>query len=126
MSSRHERRRFRAEASKSLLTFLCEPTDPVLKREPLLHQAANHWLDALPVRVRHCIVCNCWLVNRQYVGAVLMGTPAVVKAASVGTCGICRECWDADLPLDALERAATTALQMAVPGGRLAPMETRR
>jgi len=126
MSTRHERRRFRAEAAKSLLTFLCEPTDPALNDEPLLKAAANHWLDALSVRVRHCICCSSWLVNRRDVGAVLMGTPAVIKANAVGTCGICRECWEADLPLDALERAATAALQLAVPNGRLEPMDARR
>ena len=119
MSSRYERRRFRAEASKeSLLTFLCEPTDPALQREPLLHQAAMHWLGALSVRVRHCIVCNSWLVNRKHIGALLMGTPAVAKANSVGTCAICAACWDADLPAEAIERAATAALQLAAPGGR--------
>jgi hypothetical protein len=126
VSSRHERRRFRLEASKSLLTFWCEPTDPALMREPLLHQAANHWLDALSVRVRHCICCSCWLVDRQHVGALLLGTPAVIKANAVGTCGICRECWDADLGIEALERAATAALREALPNGRLAPLETQR
>jgi hypothetical protein len=126
VSSRHERRRFRAEASKSLLTFLCEPTDPALKREPLLHQAANHWLDALSVRVRHCIICNSWLVNRQHVGALLLTTPAVIKANSVGTAAICVACWNDDLPIEALERACLTVLHEVIPNGRFAPMETRR
>lgn len=126
MSTRADRRRFRSEASKAtLLTFLCEPTDPALMREPLLHQAAMHWLDALSVRVRHCIVCNSWLVDRRDVGAVLMGTPAVIRANAVGTAAICASCWDADLPPEAIERAATTALQMAVPGGHFEPLERR-
>jgi hypothetical protein len=126
VSSRHERRRFRREASKSLLTFLCEPTDPGLNDVPILHQAANHWLDALSVRVRHCIVCNSWLVNRRDVGALLLTTPAVIKANSVGTAAICASCWDDDLPVQALERACETVLHAVIPGGRFEPLDTRR
>jgi hypothetical protein len=126
MSTRHERRRFRREASKSLLTFLCQPTDPALSDIPILQQAANHWLDALSLRVRHCIVCNSWLVNRQHVGALLLTTPAVIKANSVGTAAICASCWDDDLPVQALERACETVLHSVIPGGRFAPLDTRR
>ena len=123
MSSRHERRRFRHEASRAALTtYLCEPTDPALYG--LLKATANCWLDLLSQRVRHCIVCASWIVDRQSVGLLLLATPAVIKPTSASACAICREC--AGLPLEALERAATTALQAAVPGGRFEPLETRR
>jgi hypothetical protein len=123
MSSRHERRRFRREASKSLLTFLCEPTDPALSEIPILQQAAHHWLNALSVRVRHCIVCKSWLVNRQHVGALLLTTPDITKPVSVGTAAVCKACWDADLPMQALERAAEHVLRkaMVIPNGRFEP-----
>jgi hypothetical protein len=126
LSTRHERRRFRREASKSLLTFLCEPTDPALSDIPILHQAANHWLAALSVRVRHCIVCNCWLVNREHVGALLLTTPTVIRANSVGTASVCKACWSSGLPMDAYEKACENVLKAVIPGGRLEPMDTRR
>jgi hypothetical protein len=123
VSSRHERRRFRHEASRAALTtFLCEPTDPAL--DGLLKATANCWLDLLAQRVRHCIICSSWIVDRRNVGLLLLSTPAVVKPTSASACAICREC--ADLPLEALERAATTALQAAVPGGRFEPQQDTR
>jgi hypothetical protein len=117
MSSRFERRRFRAEALRSLVTYLCEPTNPALIGEPLLRAAANHWLDALQVRVRHCIVCNVGLVDRRSVGALLMGKPADAEADAVSTAAVCSACWAADLGPDALDRAAAKVLQVAVPNG---------
>lgn len=114
---RHERRadlsRYRREASHALLTYLCEPDDPAL--DGLLQRAARSWLDALSVRVRSCIVCSSWITDRRNVGLLLLSTPSVAKPTSASVCGICPEC--ADLPLAALERAATVALEAAVPGG---------
>ncbi|MGL3109409.1 hypothetical protein [Bradyrhizobium sp. BR 1432] len=90
-----------------------------------MQRTASNWIDALSTRGRHCIVCSSWLVDRQHVGALLLATPAV-RPTSASACGVCRECWDAGLPLEALERAAEHALQEALPGGRLEPLETRR
>jgi hypothetical protein len=118
VSSRHERRRFRREATSSaLVTYLCEPTDPAL--DGLLKATANCWLDLLAVRVRHCIICSSWIVDRKCVGLLLLATPATAKPTSASACAICRDC--VDLPLEAIERAATTALQEALPGGRFKP-----
>jgi hypothetical protein len=116
---RHERRadlaRYRRETSGVLVTYLVPPNDRALDTIPLLRRATDAWLEALAVKVRSCIVCSSWLVNRHHVGAVLLSTPTVMpRAASV--CGVCRECWEADLPADALERAALTALKVAIPG----------
>ncbi|MGY8633831.1 hypothetical protein RAD15_15245 [Bradyrhizobium sp. 14AA] len=127
---RHERRadlaRFRRDASRrDLLTFLVEPDDARLSKAPLLQRTASNWLDALSTRVRHCIVCSSWLVDRQHVGALLLATSATVRPTSASACGVCRECWSADLGLEVLERAATTALQAAVPKGVFAPLSTR-
>lgn len=123
---RRERRadiaRYRRDTSGALRTYLCEPDDAAL--DGLLQRAARSWLDALAVRVRSCIVCSSWITDRRNVGLLLLSTPSVAKPTSASVCGICREC--ADLPLEALERAATTALQAAVPGGRFEPMETRQ
>jgi hypothetical protein len=77
------------------------------------------------VRVRHCIVCNTWVVNRRHVGALLLTTPAVIKANSVGTAAVCRACWDDDLPVQALERACETVLHEVIPNGRFEPMDAR-
>jgi hypothetical protein len=118
VSSRHERRRFRREASHALRTFLVAPDDPALDGEPLLKVAANSWLGALSVRVRHCLICNSWVVNRRDVGAVLLTVPDITKPVSAGTAAVCKACWDADLPLDALERACETVLHEVIPGGR--------
>src|SRR4051812_22982769 len=110
---RHERRsdiaRYRREAARVLLTYLVEPDDPALGG--LLGRAARHWLDALSVRVRSCIVCCSCITDRRNVGLLLVSTPAVAKPTAASVCGICREC--ADLPLEALEHATTTALQAA-------------
>ena len=76
--------------------------------------------------LRHCIVCSSWVVNKQHVGALLLTTPDIAKPTSAGTAAICRACWDADLPLQALERACESVLQEVIPGGRLEPLETRR
>jgi hypothetical protein len=124
---RHERRsdiaRFRRDASRSLNTYLCEPNDPAL--DGLLQRAARTWLDALSVRARACIVCSEWLWSRQGVGLLLLSTPSVVRPTSASVCGICSAC--AELPLPALEQAASNALQAAVPGGKfLDHQDTRR
>jgi hypothetical protein len=125
---RHERRsdvaRFRRDASRALRTYLCEPNDPALAG--ILKASACSWCDALEQRVRHCIVCSAWIVNRQHVGALLLTTPDIAKPTSAGTAAICRECWDADLPMQALERAAEHVLQKVIPNGRFEPMETRQ
>jgi hypothetical protein len=117
--------RFRRDASRrDLLTFLVPPDDAALSTAPLLHRTARNWIDLLDQRVRHCIICSKWIVDRQSVGLLLLATPATVKPTSASACAVCREC--AELPLPALERAATTALQAAVPGGRLEPLDARR
>jgi hypothetical protein len=103
-------------------TYMVEPNDPAL--DGLLKATARRWLDLLSQRVRHCIICSSWIVDRQSVGLLLLATPAVIKPTSASACAICREC--ADLPLETLGRAATTALQAAAPGGRFEPMEMRR
>jgi hypothetical protein len=122
---RHERRvdiaRFRRDASRALLTYLIEPNDGALIEAPLLRRAAHHWLDALPARVRHCIVCNLWIVNRHEVGALLMSTPDTIRPTSVGTAAVCSNCWNADLPAEALERAAESVLRAVIPNGRFEP-----
>jgi hypothetical protein len=128
---RHERRvdlaRFRKDASRrDLLTFLIPPDDAALSTAPLLQRTAQNWLNAIPTRVRHCIICSSWIMNRQSVGALLLATPATVRPTSASACVICRECWDADLPIVAQERAAERVLQEALPGGRLEPLDTRR
>jgi hypothetical protein len=121
MSNRHDRRssvaRYRHEASSGLTTYLVEPDDPSLHRAPLLRAAANDWLAGLTARVRSCIICSAWIVDREHVGALLLSTP-VVTTASMSVCGVCRECWDADLGDAALERACAVALRAAVPGGQ--------
>ncbi|CUU17587.1 hypothetical protein ABIB94_008423 [Bradyrhizobium sp. JR7.2] len=123
--NRHARRselaRYRRETSGALLTYLVDVDQPL--DVPILKNAARSWLDALPRRMRSCIVCSGLIWERQRVGWLLLSVPAVPKPPAASVCGICIEC--ADLPLAALERAATTALQAAVPGGRFAPMEAR-
>ncbi|UGY28180.1 hypothetical protein HU675_0016245 [Bradyrhizobium septentrionale] len=124
--SRHERRaslaRYRQEAGNALTTYLVDPDQPL--DLPILQNAARSWLDALPHRMRSCIACSGLMWERQRVGWLLLSVPAVPKPPAASVCGVCIEC--ADLPLQALEQAATTALQTAVPGGRLAPMDPRR
>jgi hypothetical protein len=121
MSNRAERRRFKAEAERELLTYLVEPTDPRLDSMPLLKNATRHWLTALKHRVRHCAVCSVWVVDERDVGALLLGV--ATRANSVGTTSICRECWNADLSADVLERACAVALRQAIPNGKFAPMD---
>lgn len=119
--SRHERRanlaRYRRETSGVLNTFLVPPDDPALDGVPLLRRATDSWLDLLSVKVRTCFICSSWLADRRDVGAVLLSAPAVMpRAASV--CGCCMACWQADLPREALEKAALAALRTALPGAR--------
>lgn len=116
MSSRHERRRFRRDASSVLPTYLREPNDPALAG--ILKASAWSWCDALEQRVRHCIVCSAWIVNKQHVGALLLTTPDIAKPTSAGIAAICRACWDADLPTEALERACASVLQAVILNGR--------
>jgi hypothetical protein len=128
--NRHERRsdlaRYRRETSGALLTYLVEPDDAALTEVPLLQQATRHWLDALSTRVRSCIVCSAWIVDGQDVGALLLTTPDIIKPTSAGTAAVCKACWAADLPMQALERAAEHVLQKVIPNGRFESMETRR
>src|SRR5262245_46540603 len=106
--NRRQRRRdlakFKRDAPGALLTFLVPPTDPALNSAPLLKAAASDWMSALSTRVRHCIVCSSWIADRQSVGGLLLAAPATVRPTSASVCAICRACWEADLPLDALER----------------------
>jgi hypothetical protein len=103
---------------------LVEPDDAALTDMPLLKTAASNWLDGLSIRVRHCIVCSAWIVNGHHVGALLLTTPRVAKPTSASTSAVC---WDADLPVETLERACADALQEVVPGGRFEPhQDTRR
>jgi hypothetical protein len=127
MSNRAQRRADLHDFKRAhtLLTFLIAPDDVRLSGAPLLQQTASRWLDLLTKRVRFCIVCNSWLVGRQDVGLVLLAAPAA-RPSSASCCGVCHGCADADLPLEALERAAERALRAALPNGRLAPLETRR
>jgi hypothetical protein len=131
MMGRHERRadfaRYRRDASRrDLLTFLVEPDDGLLATAPFLRRAARHWLDALSTRSRSCIVCSSWLWSEQSVGALLISTPATIRPTSAGTAAICRACWDADLPIDALERACASVLRSVVPNGRFEPHQDAR
>jgi hypothetical protein len=127
---RHDRRaslaRYRQEASHSLRTYLCAPTDPALDGEPLLKAAARDWIAALPVRVRHCLICNSWIVNQHDVGALLLTVPDITKPVSAGTAAVCKACWDAALPTDALERACATVLETVIPNGKFEPLDPRR
>jgi hypothetical protein len=130
MNNRHERRsdiaRFRRDASRALLTYLVEPGDGALNDVPLLKATARNWLDHLSQRIRNCIVCSSWLVDRQHVSLLLLATPVTAKPTSASCCAICRGCADAGLPMEALERAAERVLQEALPGGRLEPLDMSR
>jgi hypothetical protein len=124
--SRHERRaslaRYRQEAGNELNTYLVDPDQPL--DVPILRNAARSWLDALPRRMRSCIVCSGLMWERQRVGWLLLSVPAAVpRPPAASVCGVCCEC--ADLPLPTLERACAVALQTAVPEGRFEPMDTR-
>ncbi|MGY3132000.1 hypothetical protein ACVWZM_002682 [Bradyrhizobium sp. USDA 4501] len=124
--SRHQRRAdladFKRKASHSVRTYLVEPGDRRLASAPLLRAAAADWLDNLSRRARTCIICSQWLPSRQSIGALLMSTPDVVRPTSVGTAAVCLECWQADLPLDALDRAVERTLRCVVPNGKLEPL----
>jgi hypothetical protein len=119
IQARHEASlaRYRREASNVLRTYLASPDDARLDTVPILRRATRHWLDNLPTRIRSCIVCSSWIPDRHDVGAVLLSTAdvAIPKAASI--CGICCECWRADLPREALEKASLLELRVALPGG---------
>ncbi|MET4198751.1 hypothetical protein [Bradyrhizobium sp. LA6.12] len=129
MSNRHQRRadlaHFKREAP-ALLTYLVEPDDAGLDAAPLLQAAAANWLDNLSRRARTCIVCSEWLPNRQQVGALLLAVPATLRPTSASVCPICRACWEADLPVEALERAAGAVLRKVIPRGEFEPLEPRR
>jgi hypothetical protein len=109
-----------------LLTYLVPPGDPALNAAPLLRAAADNWMAALATRVRHCIVCSAWIVDRTHVGALLMSTAATSNPTSAATAAVCRECWEADLPIDALEKACATVLHEVIPDGRFAPLDAPR
>ena len=117
---RSERARYRQEAGNVLTTYLVDPDQPL--DLPILRNAARSWLDALPRRMRSCIVCSGLMWERQRVGWLLLSVPVGPKPPAASVCGIC--CESADLPLSALERAATVELQAAVPGGRFDPQDT--
>jgi hypothetical protein len=123
--NRHARRselsRYRRETGGTLNTFLVDPDKPL--DVPILQNAARSWLDALPRRMRACIVCSGLLWERQRVGWLLLSVPAVPKPPAASVCGICIEC--VDVPMQALEKACAVALQTAVPGGRFEPLDTR-
>lgn len=127
MSNRAQRRAdlhdFRR--GRELLTFLVEPNDRRLRNAPLLAQTADRWIELLSMRVRHCIVCSEWLHDKRSVGAVLLATQADIQPTSASCCGVCRDCWSAGLPGEALDRAAEQALREALPG-RLKPMRAPR
>lgn len=122
---RHERRldlrNFRKASRASLLTYLITPDDAALDNAPLLKAATSHLLGLLSTRAQHCIVCSSWIVDRAHVGGVLLSTPASAHPTSAGTAAVCRECWEADLPIDALERAVDKTLRSVIPDGRLEP-----
>jgi hypothetical protein len=116
--ARHDRRvglaRYRQEAGGALNTYLVDIDQPL--DVPILRNAARSWLDALPRRMRSCIVCSGLMWERQRVGWLLLSVPAGPKPPAASVSAICRGC--SGLPKSALERACTTALQAAVPGGR--------
>ena len=125
---RRERRaelaRYRKEAADGLVTYLVPPGDDRLAKMPLLQRAARSWLGELSVRVRHCIVCNMWIVDRRDVGLLLLTHPAGGRPTSASVSGVCTGC--AALPLPALQQAALTSLKEAVPGAYFAPARARR
>src|SRR5436190_21554148 len=111
---RHERRaslaQYRRETSGELNTYLVGVDEPL--PTPILRNAARSWLDALPRRMRSCIACSGLMWEKKRVGWLLLSVPAVLKPPAASVCGICCEC--VDLPMQALERACTVALQAAV------------
>jgi hypothetical protein len=124
--NRHARRselaRYRQVTGGTVNTYLVDPDQPL--DLPILQNAARSWLDALPRRMRSCIVCSGLMWERQRVGWLLLSVPVVPKPPSASVCGICCEC--VDLPLPALERACAIALETAVPGVAFEPLDPRR
>ena len=128
MSTRHERRRYRHEASGALLTYLVDVGDP-LDAHPLLKRAACYWCDRLSTLPhQECVTCGVQMPGKKHVGALLLTTPAIIKPTTASVVGLCRECWRVrDLSLEAIERKATEVLQAVVPDGRFeAHQDTRR
>src|SRR6188768_2457347 len=113
----HRLTRYRQEAGSALNTYLVGPDEPL--DVPILRKAARSWVDALPRRMRSCIVCSGLMWEKRRVGWLLLSVPAVAKPPAASVCGVCCECGDLPLP------APTAALQTAVPGGRLAPLDPR-
>ena len=128
---RHDRRQnaalFRRNAVGGLETFLCAPDDVRLRGAPRLQHTVAQYLDMLSARARFCMVCSSLLHDRHDVGMVLIAVPISSRpSSSASCCGVCKGCTDADLPIEALEKAATVALREAIPNGRLEPMGARR
>ncbi|MBR0870039.1 hypothetical protein JQ633_06700 [Bradyrhizobium tropiciagri] len=124
--NRHQRRsdlRAFRRATTALRTYLVSPDDAALDEVPLLRQASQSWVDGLAERARHCIICASWVVDREHVGALLLSTPDIPRPSTVGTCAICKPCWNANLPVDALERACANVLRPVVPGGAFEPLD---
>ena len=126
---RHDRRQnaalFRRNAVGGLETFLCAPDDVRLRGAPRLQLTVAQFLDILSARARFCMVCSSSLHDRHEVGMVLIAAPISSRPSSASCCGVCKGCTDADLPIEALEKAATVALREAIPNGRLAPLGRR-
>ncbi len=127
MSTRHERRRYRHEASGALLTYLVDIDQP-LNDHPLLQRAARYWCDGLSTPPhRECVTCGVLMPVKKYVGALLLTTPAITKPTTGSVVGVCRECWLVrDLSLETIEHRATEVLQPVVPNGRFEPHQNTR
>ncbi|MET3995964.1 hypothetical protein ABID65_007636 [Bradyrhizobium sp. S3.9.2] len=127
MSNRHDRRRYRREASGALLTYLVDIDDP-LDAHPLLQRAARRWCDGLSAPPhRECVTCGVQMSGKRCVGALLLTTPASTKPTVASVFGVCRECWlIRDLSLEVIERKATEVLQAVVPNGRFEPHSDAR
>ena len=127
MGTRHERRRYRHEASGALLTYLVDIDDP-LDAHPLLKRAAYYWCNGLSTPPhRECVTCGVRMPGKKHVGALLLTTPAIIKPTTASVVGVCRECWlIRDLSLEAIERKATEVLQPVVPDGRFEPLRDPR
>ena len=127
MSSRQQRRselaHFRRGANRSgggLLTYLVQPHDP-LNDAPRLRAAVDWWLEGIETQAaRYCIVCDCWLQNRQFIGGILMSSQ-INRRTGVSVNGICSLCVDlsgADEIPPAVEHAAERVFRDAVPRGK--------
>jgi len=126
MSNRHERRRYRREASGELLTYLVDIDDP-LDSHRLLQRAARYWCDGLSTPPhRECVSCGTLMPVRKYVGALLLTTPATNRPTHASVFGVCRACWIIqDLSLEAIELRTTEVLQAVVPNGMFGPLNKR-